>query len=227
METAPRSPMRGDDERLHPYEISHAAWHSLGHAVDHLTCLRAVLGGARVVPMYAPFSLVRAVLENACAAVWMLQPPQRSERLARRLRFAVTDIRNGEEVKEITRQPGPRPKQDRIDEVRAIAVRAGIAEDSVSRGAGYKEIVQAAGGGTGPAADVTYLSWKLCSGMAHGDFWPTWSGLDRVELPGAPAGTGAFRIGANLSLLLYVTALAVMMTGHGFELYDQRCRPPN
>jgi hypothetical protein len=36
----------------------------------------------------------------------------------------------------------------------------------------------------------------------------------------------AFRIGANLSLLLYVTALAVMMTGHGFELYDQRCRPP-
>lgn len=134
--------------------------------------------------MYAAFSLVRAVLENACAAVWMLQPPQRAERLARRLRFAVTDIRNGEEVKEITGQPGPRPKQDRIEEVRAIAARAGIAEDSVSRGAGYKEIVQAAGGGTGPAADVTYLSWKLCSGMAHGDFWPTWSGLDRVELPG-------------------------------------------
>jgi len=108
LEPALRSPMRGDDDRLHPYEISHAAWHSLGHAVDHLTCLLVLLGGVRVVPMYAPFSLVRAVVENTCAAVWMLQPPQRPERLIRRLRFAVTDIRNGEEAKEITRQPGPR-----------------------------------------------------------------------------------------------------------------------
>ena len=26
---APRSPLRGDDDRAHPYELSHAAWHSL------------------------------------------------------------------------------------------------------------------------------------------------------------------------------------------------------
>ena len=56
--------------------------------------------GARLVPTYAPFSLVRAVLENSCAAVWMLQPPRRTERITRRLQFAVTDIRNGEEAKE-------------------------------------------------------------------------------------------------------------------------------
>ena len=31
---APRSPLRRDDDRAHPYELSHAAWHSLGHAVD-------------------------------------------------------------------------------------------------------------------------------------------------------------------------------------------------
>ena len=73
---------------------------------------------------------------------------------------------------------------------------------------------------------MTYLSWKLCSGMAHGDFWPTWSGMDRVELPGATPGTGAFKIEANVKLLLYVTGLAVKMTGRGFALYDERCRPP-
>src|SRR5882672_614915 len=54
--------------------------------------------------MYAPFSLVRAALENACAAVWMLQPPRRADRLARRLRFAVTDIRNGEQVNQVIGQ---------------------------------------------------------------------------------------------------------------------------
>jgi hypothetical protein len=118
--------MCGDDYRLHPYELRHAAWHSLSHAVDHLGCLRALLGDAKVVHMYAPFSLVRAALENACAAVWMLQPPRRADRLTRRLRFAVTDIRNGEQVKKLTRQPGPRTEQERMEELRTIASRAGL-----------------------------------------------------------------------------------------------------
>ena len=61
--------------------------------------------------------------------------------------------------------------------------------------------------------------------MAHGDFWPTWSGLDREDSPGRQPDRG-IQDRANLSLLLYVTALAVMMTSHGFELYDQRCQPP-
>ena len=76
--------------------------------MDHLSCLRALLRDAKVIHMYAPFSLVRAALENACAAVWMLQPPRRADRLARRLRFAVTDIHNGEQVKQVIGQPGPR-----------------------------------------------------------------------------------------------------------------------
>jgi hypothetical protein len=139
---APRSPLRGDDDRAHPYELSHAAWHSLSHAVDHLSCLRALLRDAKVVHMYAPFSLVRAALENACAAVWMLQPPRRADRLARRLRFAVTDIRNGEQVKQVIGQPGPRSERERMEEMRAIAGRAGVDEAAVRRGAPYSEIIQ-------------------------------------------------------------------------------------
>ena len=46
---APRSPLREDDDRAHPYELSHAAWHSLSHAVDHLSCLRALLRDAKPV----------------------------------------------------------------------------------------------------------------------------------------------------------------------------------
>ena len=224
---APRSPLRGDDDRAHPYEVSHAAWHSLSHAVDHLSCLRALLGDAKVIHMYAPFSLVRSALENACAAVWMLQPPRRADRLVCRLRFAVTDIRNGEQVKPLTRQPGPRSEQERMEEVRAIAGRADIDEAAVKRGATYTEIVQAVGDSAGTAASVIYLSWKLCSGIAHGDFWPTWSAMQRVELPGAPQGTGAFKIEANVKLLMYVTTLAADLTRYGWQLYDQRCRPPS
>ncbi len=227
LQPAPRSPLRGDDDRAHPYELSHAAWHSLSHAVDHLSCLHALLRDAKVVHMYAPFSLVRAALENACAAVWMLQPPRRANRLTRRPRFAVTDIRNGEQVKQLTGQPGPHSEQERMQEVRAIAARAGIAEAAVGRGAPYSEIVQTVGDSAGPAASVIYLSWKLCSVIAHGDFWPTWSAMQRVELPGAPEGTGSFRIEANVKLLMYVTTLAANLTRQGWQLYDQRCRPPS
>jgi hypothetical protein len=227
LQPAPRSPLRGDDARAHPYELSHAAWHSLSHAVDHLSCLRALLRDAKVVHMYAPFSLVRAALENACAAVWMLQPPRRADRLTRRLRFAVTDIRNGEEVKQLIGQPGPRSEQERMQEVRAIAVRAGVDVAAVRRGAPYSEIVQAVGNSAGPAASMIYLSWKLCSGIAHGDFWPTWGAMQRVELPGASERTGAFKIEADVKLLMYVTTLAAKLTGRGWQLYEQRCRPPS
>jgi hypothetical protein len=60
---APGSPLRADDERTHPYQLSHAAWNSLSHPVDHLNCLHTLLREARQIHMYAPFSLVRAALK--------------------------------------------------------------------------------------------------------------------------------------------------------------------
>lgn len=48
---APRSPLCGDDNQAHPYQLSHAAWHFLSGAVDHLGCLRTLLCEAKVVHM--------------------------------------------------------------------------------------------------------------------------------------------------------------------------------
>lgn len=53
LQPAPRSPLREDDVRAHPYELSHAAWHCLSHAVDHLG-LRALLRDAKVVERRDP-----------------------------------------------------------------------------------------------------------------------------------------------------------------------------
>jgi hypothetical protein len=113
-----------------------------------------------------------------------------------------------------------------VDEIRAIAGRAGVAEAAVRRGVTYTEVVKAVGDASRPAATMIYLSWKLCSGIAHGDFWTTWSVAQRVELPGAPEGTGSFKVEANLKLLMHVTVLATNIIRQGWQLYDQRCRPP-
>jgi hypothetical protein len=92
------SPLFADDERTHPYQTSHAAWHALSHAVDALHCLRSVLRDAHTIHMYASYALIRAALENASAAVWMLHPGRRTERISRRLRFCALDVRSGEKA---------------------------------------------------------------------------------------------------------------------------------
>jgi hypothetical protein len=220
------SPLRGDDERTHPYEISHAAWHALSHAVDQLHCLRSVLRDAQMIHMYAPYSLVRPALENASAAVWMLHPANRIERITRRLRYAAVDIRNGEQAKELVGAVGPRSEEARLDEVRDLAKLAGVDPDDVVRKVGYWQIVNAANEVLAAGSKAVPFTWKLCSGIAHGDLWTTISAAERVELPGAPPGMGVFQLTANLKILMYVTTFATHMTMLGWRLYDERRRAP-
>jgi hypothetical protein len=222
----PHSSLRADDDRTRPHELSHAVWHLLSNAVDHLSCLRALLGDAKVIHMYAPFTLVRGALENACGAVWLLQPPGRKDRLTRRFRLAIADIRNGEQARQLTGQAGPRSAQERIDEIHRIAARAGVEDTALKGKAGYSEIIKAVDE-SGPANNVIEASWRLCSGFAHGDWWTTLSMSQRTSMPGSvQEGVGTFKIEANLGLLMRVTTLAVRQTGYGWQLYDQRCRPP-
>ena len=224
---APRSPLRGDDDKAHPYDLSNEAWRHLSTAVDHLSCLRAVLEDAKVVHMYAPFTLVRGALENACGAVWLLQPSQWTERLARGLRLALADVRHSEDVKQLTGNAGPRTRQARIDQINDIAKRAGLDAAALKGSAGYSEIVKAVDQ-SGPANNTIEVSWKLCSAYAHGDMWSTLGASQRTPIPdtGTQPGVGAFKIEANVSLLMHVTALAVNTTRRGWQLYDQRCQSP-
>jgi len=223
---APGSSLFADDERAHPYELSHAAWHLLSNAVDHLGCLQALLGDAKIIHMFAPFTLVRGALENACGAVWLLHPHRQQDRLVRRLRLALADVRNGEQVKQLTGGPGPRSAQERINQIHDIARSAGLGTAALKGNAAYSEIVKAVD--EGAPGSLILLSWKVCSGFAHGDWWTTLSASRRTPIPGATReGVGTFKIEGNLSLLMQVTTLAVQMTRRGWWLHDQRCRVPS
>lgn len=219
------SELREDDDQADPYHVSHAAWRSLSTAVDHLGCLRVLLGDAKTIHMYSPFTLVRSALENGSAVVWMLQPPQREERLARRFRFAIEDIRNGERARKLTGQAGPRTEKERIDQIRVIAGRVGLDAAALKERATYSEIIQAVDEGRN-ARHTIEMSWKVCSGFAHGDMWATLAASRRTQMPSpAEEGVGTFKIEANLSLLMNVTMLAVAVTRSGWQLFDQRCLP--
>ena len=146
METAPRSPMRGDDDRLHPYE--YLMLPGIPSATPWTTSPACGRGWrARVVPMYA-------------ASRWSGQCWKTHAR-----RYGCSSRRAGRAAGPPPAVRGHRHPQRRRGQGNNRAARpasqagpdtggpryrgpAGIAEDSVSRGAGYKEMVQAAGGGT-------------------------------------------------------------------------------
>jgi hypothetical protein len=83
------------------YQLGHAAL----HAMDHLHCLRALIADGQLLNMYTPYPLVRAALENASTAVWLLAPASRTERIIRRLRLAALDLRSADKSGHGDRQP--------------------------------------------------------------------------------------------------------------------------
>jgi hypothetical protein len=221
-----RSPLWVDNDRSHPFETSDTVWHSLSHAVDHLNCLRTLLRDAQLIHMYAPFSLVRAALENASAAVWMLHPASRPLRITRRLRFAAADIRNGEQARELAGAVGPRTEAERLEQVRDLATAAGVDPDAAVAKVSYWAIVNEANDALAPRARAVQFGWKLCSAISHGDWWPTVMDAARTEVPGGPPGVARLHITANVQTLMYVTTFAVHMTTAGWQLLDERSRVP-
>ncbi|MEV6204776.1 hypothetical protein AB0M64_33110 [Streptomyces sp. NPDC051771] len=99
----PRSPLASDDKQTDPYQLSHSAHLALVVAVDHLQALVTLVkghGSGRVreltIHTHAPFTLLRAALENAARAVWLLGPSRRSERVWRRLVMQLADTKSNE-----------------------------------------------------------------------------------------------------------------------------------
>ncbi|WP_430781230.1 hypothetical protein [Actinoplanes sp. G11-F43] len=214
-------------QQTHPYENSHAVWNALSHGVDHLHALRSQVREGRAIHNYAPYTLLRTAIENSAAAVWLLAPSSRPERITRRLRYASTDIKGGEEVKRLIGHEGPRSEAERFAEIRALAAAAGVNEDRAAAPIGFRSIVEAAGEETEFGGQLTRLFWHMGSGIAHGDLWATISVPDAVELAGTPAGMRHLRIEAGMTGLFIMTLAAMTLTTKGWNLYDLRGRGVN
>ncbi|HEU4346989.1 MAG TPA: hypothetical protein VFR35_04280 [Actinoplanes sp.] len=81
LKPSPGSELAEDDRLSHPYEVSHAAASAMMVAVDHLDALRRMTAACEkcepngmTFSVSAHWALLRAALENAARAVWLLGP---------------------------------------------------------------------------------------------------------------------------------------------------------
>ena len=121
------SALAGDDAKTDPYQLSHAAWHALTMAVDHLHCLRNSLAGELEndrlsvrIHTHAQSSLVRGAIENGARAVWLLGPATRLIRVKRRLSLDAMEVHHSYRLRELAGAPGRRTKDQRVQQLREL-----------------------------------------------------------------------------------------------------------
>jgi hypothetical protein len=229
-EVEPGSPLVGDARKSPDLQVAHAAWNGITHAVDHLHAVRSLLGDARVLHPYAPYTLLRSAIENAATAVWLLAPPQRSERVRRRLKLARHEAWESGQVRKLVPAEvfeGRRTAEERIAEIRSLAIALGLDPNDVCGQFGYESVVRQAGEATKLGGDLSALMWRLCSGLTHGRYWASLSFLQREEMARTTeAGVLDVRLTTDVDQVLTVVQVPFTFTNAALQLYDQRRRSP-
>jgi hypothetical protein len=238
-EVEPRSPLFGDARKSPSLQVAHTAWTGVVHSVDHLHALRALLGRAQVINLGAPYTLVRSAMENAATAVWLLEPPQRLERLRRRLKLAHHDAWEESKVHELLPAKaleGKRTAEERMAEIRTLAVKLGLHPSDVAGRLSYEKIVRAVAETTFhndeestedrlSPEDQAALVWRLCSAFAHGKNWSSFSWLER-QIVRSEAGVHTLRLTGRVQRLVTVASFPIALTSRALELYEKRRRSP-
>lgn len=219
----PGSSLVGDDRGSDPYQVSHFVRSELGVAVDHLLGTIHLVELAEVLHPLAPFTLIRSSLEAAAGAIWVLQPTARAERVTRRLRLAVVDIRDGAQAADGAGVPLPKSEADRIAQVQQITRAAhGDSKIVAARPPSTTSIVTAANDGSGSAFDAL-LAWRICSGVAHGRTWARLSFLPREPIAThATNGVTEFEITSDMGRLVWALGSAVDLVNVAIGMYAQR-----
>lgn len=187
-----RSHLSGDDKFTAPYQGSQAAALALNHAVDNLAALKTLTirpideNYEVVLRPYAANPLFRAAFENACIAVWLLGPDERSVRVGRRFRLLLSDGDSQDAVAKITGYRSPDEFAKRWAHIQSAMAKLGIAIPAKERRrVGMASVVRAAATHLGRDPKVWDAVWHALSGSSHGDLWASMS-VARFEPIGEP-----------------------------------------
>ncbi|MFJ8963319.1 hypothetical protein ACIRG5_28430 [Lentzea sp. NPDC102401] len=223
----PGSSLAGDDRVTDPFRLSHAVVPALISAVDHFETLRLVIQEQQVLPARGGFTLLRAALENAAIAVWLLAPMNRNERVFRLLRLEWADAWDESQAMDLMGAAHERDK--RKVELQALARDRGMSQERIAqvaaRTVSWGEIVATAGDEAGNLTGMrAKWAWTVCSGLVHARRWAALGFLQRELSPGATDDLVNVKLSATEQQVAIMANIAAQMLAEGWRLFDQRSR---
>ncbi|MGI5224028.1 hypothetical protein [Actinoallomurus sp. CA-142502] len=243
------SPLSTDDQRTHPYRLSHRTWMAINVAVDFLHCLRRSLtqelqeGQVQVhLHSYAQMALLRGAVENACCAVWLLGPTLRLERVTNRLCLEWHELKPAYRLRELAHAQPTKTIEQRQQQLIDLLIAANFpftprpgealqvaaertARKTLKEGGDYVEMVKRAGELTpNVGADVAEATWRMCSALAHGDSSATIGLLDLQIVEQVQPGINLVLTTPPVRPLVAAAAIALGLTARAFELLEIRGR---
>ena len=217
------SALREDDRRSDPWRVSHAASPALSAALDHLHTLSVLVVDARVLHTHAPFTLARGCLENAAAALWIVGPSKRADRITRGLRWYATDARDADQAIREARLERRRPLGERLRDLQDTATRNGCDPTAAVKQVSSTEVLRYVDALMTGRRLGALFPWRLCSGFAHGRPWAALGVLAREERPSAAEpGVVHLRQTSSLDRLLYPAGVGLDVLDLAISIYEQR-----
>lgn len=215
------SSLAGDDRASAPYKVSHVVRRGLEAATEHLDALHALVLRAGILHPAAPMTILRATIETAATAAWVLHPSARPVRVERALGLALQDTNDQHRLERSQNLPTSRPVEDRRAAIQAVADRSlGVGTRLVQpTGTSIVTYVEEA---AATEAVGLYAAWQVCSGFAHGRTWPVISVLTREEIAESDDGDVLLRTTANSRAFAWAATVAIGVTTLGIRLYGER-----
>jgi hypothetical protein len=90
----PGSDLAADDDKSHPYRVSHSARGFINAGVDHMHSLRVLILDAKILHAASDWTLLRGALEHLAIAFWVLNPVTRSIRIERALQCQAQNFKD-------------------------------------------------------------------------------------------------------------------------------------
>jgi hypothetical protein len=180
MEVRAGSSLMGDDNISPALPLSYYLRYLLTAAADNFSAIRSMLimneVGAHTnlaLHPFAPYTLVRNVIECAGTAYWVLSPSSRPKRIHRHAMLELDDAKKSLSALNQYGGSGDRTYARRVELIKAMIARYpnDITWKNVTDGFSVTSALREVGTASAFASVNPLGAWQLASGMAHGKRW--------------------------------------------------------
>ncbi|BBZ82696.1 hypothetical protein MABM_26120 [Mycobacteroides abscessus] len=222
---APGSPLFGDDRVSTPYQVSHAARMCLVSGVDHLHAAKSLVLDLKVLHASAVYSLLRGSLENLAAAFWILNPPQRNERIEHALRWHAKNFREQNIALEPCGLSDESSYQGKLAKLHAVASPRNISNQKVDAGFRSSTVVKYTEEQLPNVSPL--LPWQVCSGFAHGRPWAVLGMSEQEHYETVAPGVMNVRLTSGLDRVLFPALSTFRLMVAVVDVLQRRAHVPS